>query len=116
MLGIYYTNAWDAKSQPFMSTQLRSENGSKYPTSAVFVGGVLDEAALDKYGTPELTGSFAYSMFMANAAVSLRLPLYHSLHSTNLRLLDRCFGLPLLPLLGRRCRQSFQERQKGKPR
>ncbi|KAM3072319.1 hypothetical protein ACMFMG_009129 [Clarireedia jacksonii] len=69
MLGIYYTNAWDAKSQPFMSTQLRSENGSKYPTSSVFINGVLDEAALEKYGIPRLTGSFAYSMFMANAAI-----------------------------------------------
>jgi hypothetical protein len=111
MLGIYYTNAWDAKSQPFMSTQLRSENGSKYPTSSVFVDGVLDEAALEKYGAPRLTGSFAYSMFMANAAVSICVARLHSLKQTNLLVLDRCFGLPLLPLLGRRCRQSFQERE-----
>jgi hypothetical protein len=54
-----------------MSTQLRAEDGSKYPISKVFAGGVLDESALQKYGIPKLTGSFAYAMFMANAAVSI---------------------------------------------
>jgi hypothetical protein len=71
MLAIYYTNSWNSKSQPFMSTQLRAENGTKYPVSEVFVGGVLDENALQKYGVPKLTGSFAYAMFMANAAVRI---------------------------------------------
>ncbi|KAA8569870.1 hypothetical protein EYC84_002213 [Monilinia fructicola] len=69
MLGIYYTNAWDSKAQPFMSTQLRSENGSRYPTSQVFSEGILNQTALEEYGTPSLTGSFAYAMFMANAAI-----------------------------------------------
>lgn len=70
MLGIYYTNAWNSKSQPFMSTRLRTEEGGSYPVAKVFVGGVLDEGALQKYGVPRLTGSFAFSMFMANGAVS----------------------------------------------
>lgn len=69
MLGIYYTNAWDSKSQPFMSTRLRLENGKPYPVAEVFTGGVLNQEALEKYGIPRLTGSFAYAMFMANAAV-----------------------------------------------
>ncbi|KAM0513711.1 hypothetical protein ACHAPE_007537 [Trichoderma viride] len=69
MLAIYYTNSWNAKSQPFMSTQLRAEDGSKYPITKVFAGGVLDESALQTYGIPKLTGSFAYAMFMANAAI-----------------------------------------------
>ncbi|KAL2190256.1 OPT superfamily oligopeptide transporter [Thermothelomyces heterothallicus CBS 203.75] len=69
MLGIYYTNAWGAKSLPFMSTRLRSQDGGTYPTAEVFVGGVLDREALKKYGIPRLTGSFAYSLFMANAAI-----------------------------------------------
>ncbi|ORY66985.1 OPT oligopeptide transporter protein-domain-containing protein [Pseudomassariella vexata] len=69
MLGIYYTNAWDAMSQPFMSTRLRSEDGSTYPSAQVFSGAVLNETALAEYGIPRLTGSFAYSMFMANAAI-----------------------------------------------
>ncbi|KAG5918653.1 hypothetical protein E4U61_001594 [Claviceps capensis] len=69
MLGIYYTNAWDAKSLPFMSTRLRTAGGKAYPTSKVFVGGVLDKTAFAKFGIPRLTGSFAYAMFMANAAL-----------------------------------------------
>ncbi|KAG6151218.1 hypothetical protein E4U37_005207 [Claviceps purpurea] len=69
MLGIYYTNAWDAKSQPFMSTRLRTAGGKAYPTSKVFVGGILDKTAFAKYGIPRLTGSFAYALFMANAAI-----------------------------------------------
>lgn len=69
MIGIYYNNAWGAKSQPFMSTRLRAEDGSAYPSSEVFTGGVLNETALEVYGIPQLTGSFAFSMFMANAAI-----------------------------------------------
>lgn len=71
MLGIYYTNAWDALSQPFMSTQLRSQDGSRYPITKVFADGVVDEDALARYGIPRLTGTFAYAMFMANAAVRI---------------------------------------------
>jgi hypothetical protein len=71
MIGIYYGNAWDAKSQPFMSTRLRSQDGSSYPTADVFVGGILDHDALAKYGLPRLTGTFAYAMLMANAAVRI---------------------------------------------
>ncbi|RKU40426.1 hypothetical protein DL546_002670 [Coniochaeta pulveracea] len=69
MLGIYYGNAWQARSQPFMSTRLRSQDGTSYPTSKVFVGGVLNHDALAKYGLPRLSGSFAYAMLMANAAI-----------------------------------------------
>ncbi|GAB0138449.1 hypothetical protein EsDP_00006684 [Epichloe bromicola] len=69
MLGIYYTNVWDAKSQPFMSTRLRTASGKSYPTAQVFAGGVLDKTIFAKLGVPRLTGSFAYAMFMANAAI-----------------------------------------------
>lgn len=72
MLGIYYNNVWGAKSLPFMSTSLRSEDSSSYPVSEVFTGGVLNNTALEEYGLPRLTGTFAYSMLMANAAVSDR--------------------------------------------
>ena len=77
MIAIYYTNSWDAKSQPFMSTRLRSESGKAYPVAKVFAGGVLDTDALAQYGIPRLTGTFAYAMFMANAAVSCYPRLYH---------------------------------------
>lgn len=69
MLGIYYGNAWNAKSLPFMSTRLLGQEGGKYPATKVFVNGVLDKSALAKYGLPRLTGTFAYAMFMANAAI-----------------------------------------------
>ncbi|CAN8100192.1 unnamed protein product [Discula destructiva] len=69
MLGIYYTNAWDSQSLPFMSTSLRQANGTVYPSAAVFPNGALDEAALETYGIPRMTGSFAYAMFIANAAI-----------------------------------------------
>lgn len=70
MIAIYYGNAWGSKSLPFMSTHLLQANGTAYPVAKVFDGGVLDENALNTYGIPKLSGSFAYAMFMANAAVS----------------------------------------------
>ena len=57
-----------------MSTRLLLNNGTAYPVNDVFVGGVLDEAALFNYGLPKLTGTFAFAMFMANAAVSTKSP------------------------------------------
>ena len=71
MLGIYYGNGWDAKAQPFMSTQLRSLTGERYPTQEVFVKGILDESALANVGPPRLAATFAYAMFIANAAVRI---------------------------------------------
>lgn len=69
MLGVYYGNAWGAKSQPFMSTTFHTANGTRYPISKVFPGGILSESALTEYGLPHVTGTFAFAMFMANAAV-----------------------------------------------
>lgn len=69
MVGIYYGNGWGAKSLPFMSTRLLLENGTTYPIAEVFEGGVLNEQRLLNIGLPRLTGTFAYAMFMANAAV-----------------------------------------------
>ena len=69
MVGIYYGNGWGAKSLPFMSTRLLLENGTTYPIAEVFEGGVLNEQRLLDFGLPRLTGTFAYAMFMANAAV-----------------------------------------------
>lgn len=69
MLAIYYSNAWGAKSLPFMSTRLLMPDGSKYPITEVFSGGVLNETALEEVGLPQVTGTFAFAMFMANAAV-----------------------------------------------
>lgn len=71
MIAIYYGNAWGSKSLPFMSSRLLLANGTAYPVSEVFEQGVLNEDALATYGVPRLTGTFAYGMFMANAAVCL---------------------------------------------
>lgn len=69
MIGIYYGNAWNSKSLPFMSSRLLTAEGTTYPVSKVFNQGILDEDALAKYGVPRLSGTFAYGMFMANAAI-----------------------------------------------
>ncbi|KAJ5847638.1 hypothetical protein N7455_011595 [Penicillium solitum] len=69
MIGIYYGNGWNSRELPFMSTKMLLNNGTAYPIEAVFPGGVLDEAALLKNGLPRLTGTFAFAMFMANAAM-----------------------------------------------
>jgi hypothetical protein len=70
MIAIYYGNAWNSRDLPFMSTRLLTQEGKNYPSAKVFLNGVLDKSALAKYGLPRLTGTFAYAMFMANAAVS----------------------------------------------
>lgn len=114
MLGIYYTNAWDAQSQPFMSTKLRTESGGSYPIAKVFPGGVLSQDALAKYGIPRLTGSFAYAMLMANAAVSVERArgfYCQNVPLTDCRLADRCPSRTLRSLLGRRYRTSLQKRE-----
>ncbi|OJJ48593.1 hypothetical protein ASPZODRAFT_61713 [Penicilliopsis zonata CBS 506.65] len=69
MASIYYGNGWNSKSLPFMSTELLMANGTAYPVTDVFPDGVLDKAALAEYGLPKLTGTFAFAMFMANAAI-----------------------------------------------
>ncbi|KAM3419992.1 hypothetical protein BST61_g3304 [Cercospora zeina] len=69
MIVVWYADIWGAKSLPFMSTRLRSADGSKYPVSDVFKAGVLDHKALAEKGLPRLAGTFAYSMLMANAAI-----------------------------------------------
>ncbi|CAN9113053.1 unnamed protein product [Alternaria alternata] len=69
MLGIYYGNAWGSRSLPFMSTRLLTQDGKQYPSESVFIDGILDEKALLQYGLPRITGTFAYAMFMANAAI-----------------------------------------------
>lgn len=106
MLGIYYGNGWDSKSLPFMSTRLLQANGTAYPVATIFPGGVLDEGALEVYGVPKLTGSFAFSMFMANAAVGVTLFRLKIKAKTRP---DWCFGCTHHPLLGKRYLADLQE-------
>lgn len=69
MLAIYHTNAWGAKSLPFMSTRMLLPDGSKYPITKIFKGGILNAKALAEYGLPSITGTFAYGLLVGNAAV-----------------------------------------------
>lgn len=111
MLGIYYTNVWDSQSLPFMSTSLKQANGTTYPSATVFPGGELDQAAFETYGIPRLTGTFAYSMLIANAAVSTLPVLLYIFPVLTIRLVDWCSYHPLLPLLGQRLCPGVQERK-----
>lgn len=110
MAGVYWGNAWDAKELPFMSTRLRMDNGTTYPIDEVFVGGVLDTDALAEFGLPRLTGTFAFALFMANAAVCSHL--HACLLLTNAKcLLDWRLDFPRHPLLGKGHHQRIQERE-----
>lgn len=66
---MYYGNAWDAQTFPFMSTTLRRADGSKYNPAKVFENGVLNEAKLASYGTPRMAGTYVWNMFTDQVAV-----------------------------------------------
>lgn len=95
-----------------MSTRLLTQEGKNYPSTKVFVDGILDKSALAKYGLPRLTGTFAYAMFMANAAVSHR-RLKLSLFADDT---DWCTDCPHHFVLGWRCSQIIQASQSRKIR
>ncbi|KIK93983.1 hypothetical protein PAXRUDRAFT_143839 [Paxillus rubicundulus Ve08.2h10] len=55
---IYYSNAWNAKNFPMLSTSIFSVNGSIYDQDAVFGSNFhLNQTALQEIGLPYLTGS-----------------------------------------------------------
>ncbi|MCO5588277.1 hypothetical protein L7F22_042232 [Adiantum nelumboides] len=66
---LYYGNAFGARDLPFLSTSLWTEAGTKYPSTKVFINGVLDKTALAKYGPPRLTATYAFGMFVGNMSV-----------------------------------------------
>ena len=53
-----------------MASNLRTADGGRYNASTVFVHGILDRTALETVGLPRLTGSYAWSLTVGNAAVS----------------------------------------------
>ena len=84
-----------------MSSRLLTAEGTTYPVSKVFNQGILDEDALAKYGVPRLSGTFAYGMFMANAAVRAQILFPRTLARTKLNTItDRGCDHTLYPLLG----------------
>ncbi|KAF9051472.1 oligopeptide transporter [Panaeolus papilionaceus] len=70
IMGIYYSNLWNSKAFPMLSTSIFSSNGSIYHQSAVFgTHFQLNQTALDEIGLPALTGSNAWSNLTANLAI-----------------------------------------------
>ncbi|KAF7588561.1 hypothetical protein BBP40_005516 [Aspergillus hancockii] len=70
MLGLYYSNAWDAKTFPFMSSSLFQSNGTRFSTSSVMNShGTIDFEKLEKIGVPSLTSSSAWGYLTANLAI-----------------------------------------------
>ncbi|KAG7448856.1 oligopeptide transporter [Guyanagaster necrorhizus] len=67
---IYYSNAWNSKSFPMLSTSIFSSNGTVYQQSAVFGSKwTLNQTALDEVGLPALTGSNAWANLTANLGI-----------------------------------------------
>ncbi|KAF8635447.1 hypothetical protein AX15_000427 [Amanita polypyramis BW_CC] len=70
LTAIYYTNTWDSKSFPMLSTSIFSTNGTVYHQSAVFGRDlVLNNTALAEVGLPHLAGSFVWKNVTANLAI-----------------------------------------------
>ncbi|KAH9890519.1 oligopeptide transporter [Cubamyces lactineus] len=70
IMGIYYSNVWNSKAFPMLSTSLYSQNGSVYDQMAVFGPTFqLNETALEIVGLPALTGSNAWSNLCQNLGI-----------------------------------------------
>lgn len=70
IIGLYYSNAWNAKQFPFMSTSLFTTNGSAYSTTGILNDhGTVDSAKLDRQGLPRLASATIWGYFTANLAI-----------------------------------------------
>ncbi|KAI0343069.1 oligopeptide transporter [Trametopsis cervina] len=70
VMAIYYTNTWNSKSFPMLSTSLFAQNGTRYPQKVVFGSTfTLNKTALEEVGLPALTGSNAWSNLTQNLAI-----------------------------------------------
>ncbi|PIG86197.1 OPT peptide transporter Mtd1 [Aspergillus arachidicola] len=70
ILGLYYGNAWDAKTFPFMSTSLFQSNGTQFSTSAVINSqGTIDFTKLKETGLPSLTSATVWGYLTQNLAI-----------------------------------------------
>ncbi|KAJ5238423.1 peptide transporter MTD1 [Penicillium chermesinum] len=69
-LGLYYSNKFDAKKYPFMSTALYASNGTTFSTVNVLNDhGIVDEAKLHAIGLPHLTSSTIWGFFTQNLGI-----------------------------------------------
>ncbi|TVY83033.1 Oligopeptide transporter [Lachnellula suecica] len=70
MIGLYYSNVWNAKTFPFMSAALFQSNGSRFSASAVMNSqGTIDFDKLNAIGVPSLSSSTIWGYFTANLAI-----------------------------------------------
>ncbi|OTB05950.1 hypothetical protein M426DRAFT_121631 [Hypoxylon sp. CI-4A] len=70
LLGLYYSNAWDAQNFPFMSTSLFAANGTVYdPTAILNEKNVIDYGKVNEVGLPYLTASSVWGYFTQNLAI-----------------------------------------------
>ncbi|TBU24794.1 oligopeptide transporter [Dichomitus squalens] len=70
IMGIYYSDAWNSKSFPMLSTSLFDQNGTRYNQHAVFGSTfTLNQTALEEVGLPALTGSNAWANLCANLSI-----------------------------------------------
>lgn len=67
---IYYSNAWNSKNFPILSTSIFFSNGSVYDQSSVFgTTFQLNRTALSEVGLPHLTGSNVWVNITNNLAI-----------------------------------------------
>ncbi|CAO1616253.1 unnamed protein product [Parajaminaea phylloscopi] len=70
MIIVYYANAFNAKTYPFLSFALFQENGTRYPLDAVFGNTyAVHQDALDTYGTPRLAATAVWAYFCQVLAI-----------------------------------------------
>ncbi|KAL0960204.1 hypothetical protein HGRIS_011837 [Hohenbuehelia grisea] len=68
--GIYYSNLWNSKSFPMLSSSLFHANGSIYRQASLFGSNFqLDTEALEQVGLPYLTGANVWSSLTANLSI-----------------------------------------------
>uniref|UniRef100_A0A093Y221 Oligopeptide transporter 6 n=1 Tax=Talaromyces marneffei PM1 TaxID=1077442 RepID=A0A093Y221_TALMA len=70
MLALYYGNAWDALSFPFMSTSLFRANGTEYDTRSIINNqGTIDFGKVDEVGLPYMTASAVWGFLTQSLAI-----------------------------------------------
>ncbi|KAK4631100.1 Oligopeptide transporter 4 [Fulvia fulva] len=70
MASLYYGNAWNAKTFPFMSTSLYKADGTKFSiTSVLNSQGTIDYEKLGEIGLPHLTSSTVWGFITQNLAI-----------------------------------------------
>ncbi|KPM43808.1 hypothetical protein AK830_g2810 [Neonectria ditissima] len=70
MPALFYSNTWNAKTFPFMSTALFASNGTRFTTTAILNDhGTIDYDKLDEIGLPHLTSSTVWGYFTSSLAI-----------------------------------------------